>query len=928
MSEPTAPRIGPYEVLHEIGRGGMGVVHLARDTKLDREVAIKCLPDDLADDAERLARFEREAKTLASLNHTNIASIYGLEEVDGQRYLILEYVPGETLDEVLDHGPMPVSEALPIARQIAEAIECAHEHGVIHRDLKPANIKFAGGDQVKVLDFGLAKAFEENPTMASDIAASPTYIPTNTPTMPGAVLGTAGYLSPEQARGRSVDKRTDIFSFGCVLYEMLAGRTIFPGETVADSLGATLHKEPAWDDLPEDTPPTILLLLRRCLAKDRKRRLHDIADARVEIEDAIGDPTSSSLNLAGAALVAGGAPSSRRSSLLGVFALGVVLAAGGTFGLMRALSPDPAPPFPHHLTVAIPEEQGFNAWPWFRPMSISRDGRQLVFTGQSDTSQRFSELYRRPLDQPEATVIPGTENAIAPCFSPDGESIAFAARGAIRRISTRGGPPSTICPTERFVPALDWGADGTIVFSAYGRSGAGLMRVPAAGGTPQPITSVEPDSDTLHALPHVLPDGSGVIFTALERDGEWDDAVIMALRYDGGEPRELLRGGADARYVASGHLLYRRQNTLMAVPFDLDRLERTGEPVPVLEQVSGMAKELPGHFDVSGNGTLVYVPGTGTDMAMQGVVRIDAAGTIEPLSTNEERYEQAVLSPDGSRVALVVGDEDDSDRADIHILELRRDLVRPLVAGPDADRNPVWSPDLRWIVFSSDRHGGESSIYRVPADFSGEPERLTTSEDWQRPTHFSPDGRTLAIETYSSDDEVSRIFLLPFDEAGAVAGEPVALGGQAGHQYEGRLSPDGKWIAYRANAAGQRARIFVRRADGAGAAVQVSIERGFHPRWAPAGDRLYFSSTWAVHELLAVSFSDEDGAFEPELPEAVFDVGLGRRLGSGYEITPDGQRFVTTAPADLEDGSDPLNPRVILNWLDHLGSAVPGRGGE
>ena len=289
----------------------MGVVHLARDTRLDRDVAIKALPEDLADDPDRLARFEREAKVLASLNHPSIAAIYGLEEVDGRRYLILEYVPGETLDAVLDHGPMPAAEALAVAKQIAEAIESAHENGIIPRDLKPANIKFAEGDLVKVLDFGLAKAFDDGTTMASDLATSPTYIPSNTPTMPGVVLGTAGYLSPEQARGRHVDKRSDVFSFGCVLYEMLTGKTIFPGETVTDSLGATLHMEPDWNSLPADTPPTIALLLRRCLAKDRRRRLHDIADARVEIEDAISDPTSSSLGLASAAIAAAPAPAAR-----------------------------------------------------------------------------------------------------------------------------------------------------------------------------------------------------------------------------------------------------------------------------------------------------------------------------------------------------------------------------------------------------------------------------------------------------------------------------------------------------------------------------------------------------------------------------------------------------------------------------------------
>ncbi len=910
--------LGSYTILALLGKGGMGEVWRARDSKLDREVAIKVLPEALASDTERVLRFEREAKTLASLNHPNIASIYGFEEADGKRFLVLEYVKGETLSDRLKGGPLQIDDALEVGKQIAEALEAAHERGIIHRDLKPANVQLRPDGAVKVLDFGLAKALVDEPS-ESMISNSPTI--TADYTRPGMVLGTAPYMSPEQARARVLDKRSDIWSFGVVLFECLTGEMHFGGETPTHSMGAIMHKQPDWTLLPPETPPTIQLLLRRCLTKDRKRRLHDIADARVELEEAIADPTSSSLGLARAAMQVKQHWLPRPAQLV-IFALVLsVTALGVWFG-------KPAPPAPlvHHLTVAIPEAQGFEIRPWMRLLSLSRDGTQLAFAGKEEGSDAFSNLYHRHLDQPQASLIQGNENSFAPCLSPDGEWIAYTVRRAIMKISTRGGPPVTICAKDAWISTLAWGPDDTIVFTTRGREGGGLQRVPAAGGTPETLTTVEPGSRIAHVLPHFLPDASGILFTKVEKNSTWDNVAIMVLRFGESETKQLITGGSDGRYIESGHLIYRRQNTLMAAPFDLELLKVTLPAVPVLEGVAGLGEALPAHFDISGNGTLVYVPGSDSDQALKSIVWLDQDGKIEPLSAKKGRYRAAVLSPDGSRVALVVEPEEQAERRDLHILERRRDLVRPLVAGPARDANPVWSPDLKWIVFSSDRDGEVVNLYRVPADFSGEPQRLTTSKNKQWATDFSPDGRTLVFSEDTGDRELD-IFLLRFDESGEVQGEPQAFANRPGREFGARFSPDGKWIAYCAKYSDEPIQVFVKSVTGSGAAEQVSIEPAFGVRWSPVENRLYLAH-WRLNEVRSVTYSTENGVFEPELPELLFDIEVSERFGPGFELSPDGQRFATLAPANAEKQTDPVNPRVILNWFEELKSKMPDRGNK
>jgi len=531
-------KLGPYEILSPLGAGGMGEVYRAKDSRLDRDVAIKVLPEAMALDSERILRFEREAKALATLSHPNIAAIYGFEEHDGKRLLVMELAEGETLAERLGRGALPIDESLETARKIAEALEAAHEKGIVHRDLKPANIKIGPDGEVKVLDFGLAKA------LVGDAASVPSMSPTevvHSPTItaeftrPGLILGTAGYMSPEQARGRSIDKRTDIWAFGCVLFECLSGARLFSGETATDSIGAILHKEPEWALLPPNTPPTIQLLLRRCLAKDRNKRLRDIGDARIEIENALADPTASMLRLGGAALYAAGASSWQaawRRSLPWALCAILVAALGALWFSTR-----PAKQAVMRYTLPIPESQALRGsrWPMF---NSSPDGTKVVFVGSNESGR---QLYLRLNHQLDATPLANTDDAFDPFFSPDGEWIAFSQKGKLRKISVLGGPATTICDAAD-PRGASWGRDGTIVFAPNPRSG--IWRVPAAGGEPVKLTDAGTGQGApSHRWPQMLPDGKTVLFTVTAKNDDFAAAQIVAMSLETLEQKVVVEGG-------------------------------------------------------------------------------------------------------------------------------------------------------------------------------------------------------------------------------------------------------------------------------------------------------------------------------------------------------------------------------------------------
>jgi serine/threonine protein kinase len=898
----------------------MGVVFLARDTRLDRDVAIKALPLELADDADRLSRFEREARTLASLNHPNIASIYGLEEVDGKRYLVLEYVPGETLDDVLRHGPMPVTEALPVAKQIAEGVEAAHEKGIVHRDLKPANIKFADGDLVKVLDFGLAKAFEEKAATASDIAASPTYIPSNTPTMPGVVLGTAGYLSPEQARGRSVDRRSDIFSFGCVLYEMLAGTSVFGGETVTDSLGATLHREPTWKDLPADTPPTILLLLRRCLTKDRRRRLHDIADARVEIEEAISDPTGSSLHLAAAAATAAGAVdrSRRPAPLAAVLALALLLGSAGTWGVTRLLrSESPSPPL-RRLSLLLPHDRT-DIVPFLPSLSVSPDGRALAYGARPESDMH---LFLRPLDRNEPTPLAGSEHGRIPSFSPDNEWIAYYHMDddsdSLRRISVRGGPPVKLCDVWRCV-GLHWGDDGWVYFASAGHPN--LYRVNANGGEPEIVTTVEmketideQSMDLWVRWPHALPDGRGVLFAHWDRESE--AVSIDVYSHATGRSTRLISNGTYPLYSASGHLLFVRDSTLMAAPFDLESLTVTAAESPLPISVSAFNYTGAVSMGMSRDGALYYMTGA-TDRAAV-LAAVDAQGVMTALGPWEGKFYDPVAAPDGRHVVCTEYDLE-SLTSDVWVFDVDRQ-TRSLLTTEDGHQfEPILSPDGKWVYYSSGVSVGGAfhGIYRRRLDGYGDAELVYETDRRCEITGLTADG-SVAIIDENYQQESQDISLLRFgDEVVREAWLDTPA-----QETDSQLSPDGRWIAYTSNVSGSRL-VYVSPLGLDGPRYAVSSQRGNDPFWSLDGTTLYFESFDKGEPCIlaaeVLSGLQEGERFECEVPRKLF------ATSSNVDLVPhpDGERFIICGPESVT-GQERAEIHLIQNLHGELERLAPG----
>ncbi|MCH7884508.1 MAG: protein kinase [Planctomycetes bacterium] len=936
MGLDSGTRLGPYEILSPLGSGGMGEVYLATDSKLDRKVAIKVLPELLTRDKERVARFEREAKLLASLNHPNIAAIYGFETTDSSRgagfspreeteaenataipssrklkhaaqggydsgtvqelhFLVMEYVEGETLGSHLKNGPAAVEDALDIAKQMAEALEAAHGQGVIHRDLKPANIMIRPDGTVKVLDFGLAKAMTEDSSGAVD-ANSPTI--TANYTRPGVVLGTAAYMSPEQARGRPLDKRTDIWSFGIILFECLTGDRLFQGETANDSMGAIMHKEPDWSLLPPNTPPTIQLLLRRCLTKDRKRRLHDIADARIELENAIVDPTSTSLGLAQAVLDV------RRRWLPSwpvnvVIAMVVTLAAiGGWFA--RPQPEDSSPVV--RLTAIIPKEQEL-ADSRMTIAAISPDGAMLVYLATTRTGTG-RQLYLRHLHLQESVALANTADPDSPgIFSYDGRWIAFAQQGKLKKVSILGGPAQTICDAAQLRGA-HWGVNDTIALAPTRRSG--IWIVSASGGKPEQVTDLGPDPGAAsHRWPHLLPDGRSILFTHTDNEDDYSSARIEAVSIDTGERKVLVQGAMDARYIPIGQLVFVRGDVLMAVEFDPVRVEIMGAEIPVLEGVAAGPAMGSGQYSFSDNGVLVYLAGEET-AGLSELVWVDRAGKITPVSQHSRDAVYHSLSPDGSRIAwTLLGGL--GFTSDIWILEIKRDMLTRLTFDDGQEGNPVWSPDGLWIYFNSDRVHGVSEIYRRKADGSGDAERLTTADNTQRLASISPDGRTLVIvEALHSGGE---IMLLHMDKERTV--EPFLTTPFA--ERNPAVSPDGTLIAYSSDETGIF-EVYVRRFPSGTGRVKISPGLGVFPTWSPDGTELFYTNDGS--EFYSVAIEVKDDVLIPGIPKLLFKLS-DNEYSDHFDVAPDGQRFLFSRLPGNE-GDERIHPTVVVNWFKEL----------
>ncbi len=883
----------------------MGEVYRARDTKLGRAVAIKVLPDRFASDPERLARFQREAQVLASLNHPNIAIVHGLEQADGVHALVMELVPGEDLSQRIARGPIAIDEALPIARQIAEALEAAHEQGIIHRDLKPANIKVCEDGTVKVLDFGLAKLAAPDAsggTVAASLSQSPT-ITSPAATLAGVILGTAAYMAPEQARGRTVDKRADIWAFAVVLFEMLTGRRAFDGDDISITLAFVMTKEPDWAALPSATPAGLQQLLRRCLEKDPKQRLRDIGDVRLALAKGFGAEPGAIQQLQRTPRQSWW----RQLAFVGVPSLAIGAAAAGA-GTWFATRPNTARVA--RFTVTPTGTAAMTAINLDRELAITPDGTHVVYVGNNGT-----QLFVRALDQLEPTPLAGLDLPRGPFLSPDGQWIGFfdnagaplsggglgGAAVILKKVSIAGGPALPLWSfTGGQRAGATWGDDGTIIFATTDAA-SGLWRVSEAGGEATLLTKPNQDrGEGDHLWPEFLPGGRAVLFTLTPTTGGIETAKVAVLDLKTGTQKILVSGGSHAHYVASGHLVYGVTGTLRAVAFDLNRLEVTGTPVPVLPQV--VTKDLgAADFDVARNGTLVYVPGSGGGAARglaaaRTLVWVDRRGREEPLPSPARAYVHPRLSADGMQVALSTRDQGD----DIWIWSVSGGTLTRLTVDPGLDTYPVWMPDGRRLVFSSQLLGANASLslFRQAADGTGTPERLSQSGNFRQfPSAVSQDG-TRVVFTAASAGGADDIMMLTLDKDGKA--QPLVQTPFAERNAE--ISPDGRWLAYEALDSGQ-SQIYVRPfPDVNSGRFPVSPGGGAGPLWARSGEELfYLAPTGAL-----MSVRVQPGAtWKISAPTMVFNgqyfsgaasVGGIPNLGRTYDVSPDGQRFLMIKP--------------------------------
>jgi eukaryotic-like serine/threonine-protein kinase len=889
MLEPGT-RFGSYEVVSLLGAGGMGEVYRARDTKLRRDVALKVLPDVLRNDPERLARFEREARLLASLNHPNIATIHQIEEIGGISALVLELVEGPTLADRLTEGALQREEALGIARQIVSALEAAHEVGVVHRDLKPANIKLRPDGTVKVLDFGLAKALESRTD-----AAPNSDLPTRTSpamTQIGRVLGTVAYMSPERLRGLPADQRADIWAFGCVLFEMLSGLRAFPGDHWSDISAGVLEREPDFARLPRGTPHSVRRLLQWCLEKDPRRRLHHIADARLDLD------TESSTN---SQRQTSEKPSPTRarsvvSTISGLLAGGLMV-----FMAMRLASPT----MPGVVTFAFSPPPNVELRD---PMALSPDGRTLVYTGTDD---RGSRLYRRALDALDSVPIRGTEGGGFPFFSPDGAWVGFSDGRSIKKVPVQGGTAETVCEISGDLRAT-WLPDDTIVFG----STSGLMRVAASGGGVRQITIVDrAHGEIEHHSPVSVPGADAVLFTVYSgaRDGQRIEVVSL----DSGTRTPLVRGSG-AQYAGTEHIVFafEHSGSLWVAPFDRKRLTMTGPAAPVLEGILISDHWIP-TIAVGPNGSLAYARGTAASQySPRKLFWVDSTGREEPVDAPARPWWWPEISPDGKRLGVHMMDPANMDA---WIYELDNGPLRRMTLHPAQDGYPLWSPDGNRIAFWSRQGGVASNLYLRSADLTGGEERLTSSPNAQAPFSWTRDGR-LVFQEFSPETRTD-IGLVPIEGART----PTLI--IRGPSDEGRpsMSRDGRWIAYQANPSG-RFEVYVQPFPELGDVHQISTEGGASPLWHPNGRELVYRQG---RMMISVPITTTGASFKFGNPRTLFErsyVMEGSDVGGGrsYALAPDGRFLMMKEEEGVEGGSGPAEIVVILNWIEDLKRRLTG----
>jgi serine/threonine protein kinase len=892
MTLSSGTKLGIYEIQTALGAGGMGEVYQANDTKLGRCVAIKVLPEAFANDGERLARFQREAVMLAALNHPNISTVHGLEQCGDTSYLVMELVPGETLAELVKReGALPIEEALAIAKQIAEALEAAHEKCIIHRDLKPANVKLTPVGKVKVLDFGLAKAFEAD-TPPGDPSSSPTL--SRAATMQGLILGTAAYMSPEQARGKGVDKRTDIWAFGCVLYELLTGKQAFQGDDITEILASIVKSEPDWHALPPQVPPSIRTLLSRCLRKDRHQRISDASDVRIEIEDAISAPRN-----AGEAQVR---PTSNSNLLWSLITAATIVALVAiTFGIVayRANRPSDVQRTIVRFSIPLPPGQEITSYP-----AITRDGRTIAYVTQQRAED--SQLYLRDLNSFEPRAVPGSSGARQPFFSPDGKWVAFFAEGQLQKAEVAGGAPIRLA--EAVYPfGGTWNEDNTIIYAAS--LGSGLLRIPSSGGTPESLT--KPDGAAqgyAHVFPQVLPGGKSVLFTIW---GQPQGSAVLSLESRQWQVVLTQTGFAAPIFAATngskGHLLLvDRTAGIRTAPFDPAHPAHTAADTSVLANVYyEVETESVGWLAVSNNGTAVYATGNPTKTSL---VWVDHEGKISSLDKEQDVYREAVLSPDGARAIVRVGVE-------LWIHDLQRGTRSRLTTVDSSNNLPIWSSDGTKVIFASNR-GGDWDIYAQPSDGSRPAEVLLKRPYDQFPLSVLADGSLLFVEIHpktgrdlwilSPGGETSPLRITPFNET------------------QGQFSPGpvggSRRVAYASDESG-RSEIYVESYPRGEHNVLVSTGGGILPRWSPNGKELFYVTGDAVVSV-AIQSNGSFGA-----PRRLFDRSnfLFNHRFNSYSVSPDGKRFLMI---QRDPASVPRQLNVILNWAKELDHPVPAKAFE